>query len=322
MHHGVGSVAAIDCGTNSTRLLIADDHGRTIERSMVITRLGAGVDATGRLGADGIERTVATLTAFGERMERAGVRRARQVATSAVRDAANAEEFLVRATEATGVATEVLSGEEEGQLSFTGALSGLRPCEKGDVVVDIGGGSTEMILGRDGRVQAVSIDMGCVRVTERFLHHDPPLGREVADADAEIGRGLDRAVRALGLADGACFAGRMIGLAGTVSTLRAAELGLAVYDRDRIHHGVLEAGTVAAWADRLASEPASARSARPGIDAGRADVLVAGAMILRRTMERLGVETCLVSESDILDGLVASLRCAGSRGADGGGRAR
>lgn len=312
MVRGGGSVAAIDCGTNSTRLLIVDGHGRTIERRMEITRLGAGVDASGSLSPEGVERTVATLSAFRVHMEAAGVGMARQVATSAVRDARNANEFLARATEATGVATEVLSGAEEGRLSFLGAMSDLTPCAGGDVVVDIGGGSTELILGRHGDVRAISVDLGCVRVTERFIHHDPPLAGELAAADAEIVREIDHAATALGLGgtgtSATRTAGRMIGLAGTVSTLRAAELGLSAYDRDQIHHGELALHTVAAWAHRLASEPASARAARPGIDAGRADVLVAGAMILQRAMERVGAEVCLVSESDILDGLVCTMR--------------
>ncbi|HLX89496.1 MAG TPA: exopolyphosphatase, partial [Acidimicrobiales bacterium] len=215
-------VAALDCGTNSTRLLVVDSTGRALDRQMRITRLGEGVDATGRLAVGAIDRTVAVLADYRRRMDELGVGRARMAATSAVRDAANAEAFFSAARRATGVEPELLSGDEEGRLSFAGATAALAPGMGGAgpvLVVDIGGGSTELVVGEPGHpadARAVSMDVGCVRVTERFLAHDPPLPAELEEAEAAVG-GLMRAARdALPVLEPD---GLLIGLAGTVSTL-------------------------------------------------------------------------------------------------------
>ncbi|HEY3940889.1 MAG TPA: Ppx/GppA phosphatase family protein [Acidimicrobiales bacterium] len=309
MRAPVGStLAALDCGTNSTRLLIASDDGVVIDRQMRVTRLGQGVDATRELAPEAIRRTLEVLTDYRRAMDAHGVGRARLVATSAVRDATNGGAFLRAATEATGVPAELLSGEEEGRLSHAGAVADLPPASGDDVVLDIGGGSTELVVERDGVLGAVSLDLGCVRLTERHLRHDPPGPAELAAAVAHVDDELDRAVaRVPGL--GALRPGsRLIGLAGTVSTLAMLVGGVDPYDRDRVHHARLSASDVARWCDLLAAEPASARAGRAGMTPGRQDVIVGGAIVLREVMARLGFETCLVSESDILDGLVGSLR--------------
>jgi len=306
----------LDCGTNSTRLLIVDGSGRALERQMRITRLGQGVDATHLLAADAISRTVGVLGDFRRTMDHHGVGRARLVATSAVRDAANASEFLDRARRATGVEPEVLSGSEEGRLSFAGATAGL-DIEAGAaaagpvLVVDIGGGSTELVAGfprTDGEVAevaAVSLDVGCVRVTERFLHHDPPTSEELDAARRSIDAGLAEARAELPRLSPD---GLLVGLAGTVSTLASLAQELSTYERDRIHHYELSRREVEDWLGRLATDDRTGRLARPGMVPGREDVIVGGVLVLDAVMEGLGRHRCLVSEDDILDGLVAGLR--------------
>jgi exopolyphosphatase/guanosine-5'-triphosphate,3'-diphosphate pyrophosphatase len=300
-------VAAIDCGTNSTRLLVVDGTGEPLRRLMRITRLGQGVDATHALDADALGRTLAVLAEFRREMDALGVARTRLVATSAVRDAANGQEFLDAATAAVGAPAEMLSGEEEGRLAYAGATADLDPSVDA-VVVDIGGGSTELIVGGPGEVHAVSLELGCVRLTERYLAHDPPSGEELARATAAIGAELDRARAALPALDDGALGRRLVGLAGTVSTLSALEQGMAEYDRERIHHSVLTLPRVEHWCAVLAAEPASARASRAGMAPGRQDVIVGGALVLREVMARFDFTECLVSESDILDGLVATVR--------------
>ncbi|HYA67172.1 MAG TPA: Ppx/GppA phosphatase family protein [Acidimicrobiales bacterium] len=310
-------VAALDCGTNSTRLLIVDDSGRALERQMRITRLGQGVDATHVLATAAITRTLGVLGEFRGAMDLHGVGRARLVATSAVRDAANAADFLVRARRVTGVEPEILSGSEEGRLSFVGATAdmGIEAGAAGAesvLVVDIGGGSTELVVGPGrggggdrGEVVAVSVDVGCVRVTERFLHHDPPTSDELDAARRAIDVRLSEARAELPrLAPN----GFLVGLAGTVSTLASLAQGLSEYDRDRIHHHELMLGEVQDWLRRLASDDRGGRLARPGMAPGREDVIVGGVLVLTAVMEGFGRDRCLVSEDDILNGLVASLR--------------
>ena len=301
------ALAAIDCGTNSTRLLVVDEAGRPLIRLMRITRLGEGVDATGVLSPDAIARTVAVLREFRELMDQAGVGRARLVATSAVRDAGNGDEFLAEARLTTGVEAELLAGADEGRLSLAGALSELS--EPGPyLVLDIGGGSTELVVGRDAAdpgLSVASMQLGCVRLTERFLTDDPPTPAQLSAAEAEVAAQLDAVIE-----DEPQFlsAHRLVGLAGTVSTLASLDAGLAEYDRDRIHHATLTASSVFDWYRTLAAEPATARLARPGMVTGRQDVIVGGALILASVMGRFGFDECLVSEADILDGLVGSLR--------------
>ncbi|MBV8463831.1 MAG: Ppx/GppA family phosphatase [Acidimicrobiales bacterium] len=303
----VRPVAAIDCGTNSTRLLVADGDGQALDRQMRITRLGEGVDANGELTLEAITRTVAVLRDYRLTMDRLAVDKGRLVATSAVRDAANGSDFMEAAAEATGLVPELLTGVEEGRLSLSGAVTELDPKEGPFLVVDIGGGSTELVVGEsadDPLLVAVSIQMGCVRVTERFLHSDPPAPAELEAAEGAVAAELDSAIAA---APRLTRAHCPIGLAGTVSTLAALRLGLREYDRSRIHHSVLTARDVADWYRTLASEVAVARLDRAGMEAGREDIIVGGAMILYAVMQRFGFTECLVSESDILDGMVGGL---------------
>jgi len=248
------------------------------------------------------------LREYAATMRRLGVTHARLVATSAVRDAANRAEFLAAAAAAAGVDAEVLSGIEEGRLSYAGATAGLAPAAGADVVVDIGGGSTELVVSGSRGLEAVSLDLGCVRLTERYLRSDPPTAGELAAVgrgiDAELARATDVAPTLASLPAGS----RLLGLAGTVSTLSALEQRLTTYDRARLHHSVLSAATVERWCDVLTAEPAAARATRPGMVDGRQDVIVGGALVLRSVMARFGFAECVVSESDILDGLIASQR--------------
>ena len=300
------AIAAIDCGTNSTRLLVADGAGRPLERLMRITRLGQGVDATGRLAPEAVARNVAVLEEYRQVMDRYGVTRGRLAATSAARDASNGAEFLAAAGRATGLEPELLTGIDEGRLSLAGAVADLDPAEGPFLILDIGGGSTELVAGDgpdDPDLAAVSLQIGCVRMSERFLASDPPTSDELVAARAEVEAQLDRAV-----ADHPRFAAshRLVGLAGTVSTLASLHHGMAEYDRDVIHHTVLTAHDVHRWTSDLAADRAADRLARPGMVVGREDVIVGGALVLDAVMDRLGFDECLVSESDILDGLVAS----------------
>jgi exopolyphosphatase/guanosine-5'-triphosphate,3'-diphosphate pyrophosphatase len=303
-----GTVAAIDCGTNSTRLLVVDGSGRSLVREMRITRLGQGVDATHALAPDAVARTLDVLREFRKLMDEEEVSRSRLVATSAVRDATNGNSFLEQAGAVVGTRAELLPGLEEGRLAFSGATADLAPRPGRTVVVDIGGGSTELVVDHERTLEAVSMDIGCVRLTERCLRHDPPSAHEVADAVAVIDQQLERASSAISALVAQPPGSRLIGLAGTVSTLSALEQGLAVYDRDRIHHSVLSVDAVRRWCEIFARESSSARARRPGMLDGRQDVIFGGALVLRRVMEHCGFGECLVSEADILDGLAQSLR--------------
>ena len=302
-----GLVAAIDCGTNSTRLLVVDSRGGSVERAMRITRLGQGVDATHRLSSEAMSRTLDVLSEFRRTMDDLGVEKGRLVATSAVRDAVNGDQFLRDASEVTGFPAELLSGDEEGRTAYAGAVIGLPPAAGDDVVVDIGGGSTELVHARDEHVAAVSLDIGCVRLTERYLQSDPPTPEELAAAGATIAGELDRACREVPDLARLAPSSRLLGLAGTVSTLSVLQQGLMNYDRARVHRSVLARQEVDGWLETLANEPASARGRRPGMDRGREDVIVGGVLVLSGVMGRFGFDECLVSESDILDGLVASV---------------
>jgi exopolyphosphatase/guanosine-5'-triphosphate,3'-diphosphate pyrophosphatase len=300
------AVAAVDCGTNSTRLLIVS-AARPVERLMRITRLGQGVDESGRLQPSAIARTLAVLAEYRQRMDVHRVARARLVATSAVRDARNGEEFLALASATIGVRAELLDGETEGALAFAGATSvlGLDPTDA--VVVDIGGGSTELVVGGP-QTRAVSLELGCVRLTERFFAHDPPTHAELEAAARYVDAQLEVAAEKLPeLAD----RGRvLVGLAGTVSTLGALSQGLTHYERDRIHGTRLSQADVRLWCDRLAAERSRQRAQRPGLSPGREDVIVGGVVVLREVMERFGFEYCTVSEADLLDGIAATLESA------------
>jgi exopolyphosphatase/guanosine-5'-triphosphate,3'-diphosphate pyrophosphatase len=303
----IGPVAAIDCGTNSTRLYVADWMGRPLERLMRITRLGEGVDATGKLSPEALDRCLSVLRDYRAEMDRLGVVRGRLVATSAVRDASNGDEFLAAAAQVTGVGAEVLAGTEEGRLSMAGAVADLDEEDGPFLVLDIGGGSTELVAGSgpdDPALATVSLQIGCVRISERFLHSDPPTPEELEEAESMVGDLLEST-----LAEQPAFgrARTLVGLAGTVTTLSSLNMGLDEYDRNRVHHSVLTAGDVEAWYRTLAGEVQEARLDRAGMVPGREDVIVGGALVLFVMMTRLGFDHCLVSEADILDGMVAGL---------------
>ncbi len=300
-------VAALDCGTNSTRLLVLDDDGRTLERRMVITRLGQGVDATGILRGDAIERTLEVLRGYREVMEHHGVAAARLAATSAARDASNGTAFLEAASAASGVRAELLSGEEEGRLSFSGATSDFAgPLDK-VVVVDIGGGSTELVTCDDDEVAAHSMQVGCVRVTERAMPGDPPTREQLDAAASMVDEAIDRAFEQLSSLAVPDSERQVLGLAGTVSTLAMVDLGLADYDEEKVHHHWLSIEAIRSLRDALAAETVEDRRRRPGMVPGREDVIVAGAVVLERVVVRLGATGCLTSEHDILDGLAQSV---------------
>ena len=298
-------VAAIDCGTNSVRLLIADvagDRLTDVARRMQIVRLGEGVDRTGRLAPEAIERTRRALLDYAAEIAASGVTRVRMVATSASRDASNAADFRAMVRGVLGVDPEVISGDEEARLSFTGAVRGL-DAEPPYLVVDIGGGSTEFVTGRSTVSAALSVDIGCVRMTERHLRSDPPNAAEIAAAERDITAAVDRALAAVGGRD----ARTLVGLAGSVTTVTALALGLPEYDADRIHHARASYDAVAkATADLLTATVAD-RRALPVMHPGRADVIGAGALILRIVMERSGQPAVVASEHDILDGICYGL---------------
>ncbi|HEX2039017.1 MAG TPA: Ppx/GppA phosphatase family protein [Acidimicrobiales bacterium] len=297
-------VAAVDCGTNSTRLLVSEDGTRTLERLMRITRLGQGVDATGRLAPDAVERTAAVLREYRAVMDRFGVEQVRITATSAARDAENRDELFDVAEAVVGVRPELLPGAEEGRLSFLGATAELDPADGPFLVVDIGGGSSEFVVGATEPEGVVSVDVGCVRVTEKFLHHDPPAPEELSQAVSVVRDHLEDVAREIPAVK---QARRLVGLAGTVSTMAAVEIGLPAYDRDRIHHFVLTRAAAEDVFRTLATEALEDRRHNPGLEPGRAEVIVGGAVVLVSVMRHFDFDECLVSESDILDGLVMSM---------------
>ena len=303
-----GAIGAIDCGTNSTRLLIIDPAGTALVREMRITRLGQGVDASGMLAPEAVERTLAVLAEYRQLMDASGVTRGRLAATSAARDASNGPRFLAEASSVTGLAAEILTGEQEGRLSFAGAMAGLAPAVGADVILDIGGGSTEVVL-RDGDgLHSYSMQVGCVRVAERTLHSDPATSGQLADARSMAEEALDGAVAGIpGLAHLPADS-RLIGLAGTVATLAMIDGDVVAYDRDAVHHRWLSLEGINAWTALLAAETSAQRARRPGMVSGREDVIVGGLIVLQAVLERLGLDGCLTSESDILDGLAASMR--------------
>lgn len=298
-------VAAIDCGTNSVRLLVSDGDHRPLARLMRITRLGRGTDASGRLAPEAIERTLEVLREYREVIDRFGATRVRMTATSAARDAANRDEFFAKAEAIVGVRPELLSGREEGELSFRGATSELDPNDGPFLVVDIGGGSTEFSYGREQLEGTLSCDIGCVRLTEKYLHHDPPLPEELVQCLSIVELHLKDVEREIpSVLDARTF----VGLAGTVTTAAAVEMGLKEYDRDRIHHFRLTKAAAEDVFRTLATESFDDRIHNPGLEKERADVIVGGMCILVEIMRYFGFESCLVSEADILDGLVLSLQ--------------
>jgi exopolyphosphatase/guanosine-5'-triphosphate,3'-diphosphate pyrophosphatase len=331
-------VAAFDCGTNSLRLLVADVDPLTgtlidIDRRMEIVRLGAGVDRTGRISDDAMTRTLAVTRGYARLCEQLGVQRRRFVATSATRDAENREEFVDGVQGLLGAIPEVISGEDEAQLSFIGATGGLgAEHEPPYLVVDIGGGSTEFVMGTppgvpgaaslgtsESLLQAtaggptremrasLSVDVGCVRMTERHLADDPPTAHQIAAATTEIDAAIDRAACAVPLGR----TGTLIGLAGSVTTVTAHALGLQHYDSARIHLAVLAVDDVLRSCRTLLRATGRQRAAMPFMHPGRIDVIGAGALVWSRVVQRVvaeaGIEQVVTSERDILDGIALTL---------------
>jgi exopolyphosphatase/guanosine-5'-triphosphate,3'-diphosphate pyrophosphatase len=305
----VTRVASVDIGTNSVRLLVADVDGERdepivpVERLMRITRLGQGVDAARALHPDAIARTTAVLREYGDLIRAHGVTRVRATATSAARDASNRDEFFDAAQDALGHRPELLSGDDEAALSFLGATAELHEGAP-FLVVDVGGGSTEFVVGTDKPDAAVSVDIGCVRITEQYLDSDPPLPEELSQAVSVVRDHLadvDRELR------GAATARTLVGLAGTITTMAAVELGLAEYDRNAIHHFRLRRDAAEDVFRTLATEPVARRRHNPGLEPGRVDVIVGGALIVVSIMRHWSFDEMLVSEADILDGLARSL---------------
>lgn len=317
-------VAAVDCGTNSIRLLVADvdpDAGTLVDvdRRMEVVRLGEGVDRTGRIAPQALARTLAATERYAGVVRDLGARRVRFVATSASRDAENAADFVAGVRGLLGVEPEVVTGALEAQLSFEGATRELRgggadglrapgtATPPPYLVVDLGGGSTELVLGAATAEAAISVDVGCVRITERHLADDPPTPAQVAAATADVDAALDEAAAAVPLERTAT----LVGVAGTVTTITAHALGLDRYDAGRLHRAVVPAEQVAAACDDLLAMPRERRAALPFMHPGRVDVIGGGALVWRRVVERVvaaaGVTDVVASEHDILDGVAWSL---------------
>jgi exopolyphosphatase/guanosine-5'-triphosphate,3'-diphosphate pyrophosphatase len=301
-----GRVAAIDQGTNSIRLLVLepvpDGDPTEVARDMVITRLGQGVDRTGRIDPEALRRTVKVLARYCRRSRALGAERIRVAATSAVRDAANRDDFAAAVRDLADSKLEVISGEREAGLSFLGATRSLDDSVSPPyLVLDIGGGSTELVIGgRPGIADhAISTRMGSVRLTERFVHHDPPAGEELAMIARAIGDVLDEAETMVPVGD----ARSLVAVAGTATTLQAIALGLDHYDPERIHRTWLARDDAERVLADLVRMTTPERAALPVMAPGRGDVIVAGALILTTVMRRLGFERALASETDILDGL-------------------
>ncbi|MFJ4479657.1 Ppx/GppA phosphatase family protein [Streptomyces xanthochromogenes] len=300
-------VAAIDCGTNSIRLLVADADTATgeitdLDRRMTIVRLGQGVDRTGRLAPEALERTFAACREYAAVIKDLGAERLRFVATSASRDAENRDDFVRGVLGILGVEPEVISGDQEAEFSFVGATKEL----DGDddyLVVDIGGGSTEFVVGSAGVEAARSVDVGCVRMTERHRPGDPATPEQIAAIRADIEAALDLAEQTVPLREPRT----LVGLAGSVTTVAAISLGLSAYDSAALHHARISYEEVAAVTGRLLASTHEERAAIPVLHPGRIDVIGAGALVLQAVMERTAAREVVVSEHDILDGIAWSI---------------
>ncbi|KFG00774.1 Ppx/GppA phosphatase family protein [Streptomyces europaeiscabiei] len=309
-------VAAVDCGTNSIRLLVADADPATgelveLDRRMTIVRLGQGVDRTGRLAPEALERTFAACREYAAAIKELGAERVRFVATSASRDAENRDEFVRGVFDILGVEPEVISGDQEAEFSFTGAtkeLKGRADLARPYLVVDIGGGSTEFVVGDEHVRGARSVDIGCVRLTERHLVRDgvvsdPPRPEQIAAIRADIEAALDLAERDVPLRE----AHTLVGLAGSVTTLSAIAQDLPAYDSVAIHHSRVSRDRVREITEWLLRSTHAERGAVPSMHPGRVDVIAAGALVLLSIMERIGAAEVVVSEHDILDGIAWSV---------------
>ncbi|MCV7284404.1 Ppx/GppA family phosphatase [Mycolicibacterium wolinskyi] len=312
---GMNRVGAIDCGTNSIRLLIADavdGRLRDVHREMRIVRLGQGVDATGEFAPEALARTESALADYAALMTKHSVSAVRMVATSAARDAGNRDEFFAMTARQLGAVVpgsvaEVITGTEEAELSFRGAVGELDPAQAPFVVVDLGGGSTELVVGRDSVQASFSADIGCVRLTERCLHSDPPTAAEVEAARAVVRDGLAEALRAVPV-DGAHT---WVGVAGTMTTLSALAQGMTEYDADAIHLSRIGFDDLLRVCDELIGMTKQQRLALGPMHEGRADVIGGGALIVEELAavlgDRAGIDQVVVSEHDILDGIALSI---------------
>ncbi|MFJ7180912.1 exopolyphosphatase [Streptomyces massasporeus] len=309
-------VAAVDCGTNSIRLLVADADPATgelvdLDRRMTIVRLGQGVDRTGRLAPEALQRTFAACREYAAIIKEHGAERLRFVATSASRDAENRDEFVRGVLDILGVEPEVISGDQEAAFSFTGAtkeLAGGDHLPKPYLVVDIGGGSTEFVVGDDRVAAARSVDIGCVRMTERHLVRegvvsDPPSEEQIAAMRADIEAALDLAEQTVPLRE----ARTLVGLAGSVTTVSAIAQELPEYDSEAIHHSRVSREKVREITEWLLRSTHAERAVVPSMHPGRVDVIGAGALVLLSIMERIGAQEVVVSEHDILDGIAWSV---------------
>ncbi len=303
-------VAALDCGTNSLRLLVADLDPRTgrsveVQRRTTIVRLGQDVDRTGVFATEALERTFAALGEYANLIASLDVSAVRLVATSAARDVANRDVFIAGVRDRLGVAPDVISGDEEALLSYDGATRGLSELpgvEEPVVVLDIGGGSTEFVVAADaGGVLGQSLDIGSVRMRERHLHSDPPSRAEVTALVGDVDRALT------GLAGTFTRPGTLVGVAGTITTMVAMALGLASYDRDRIHHALVPAPSLLVAVDEIVAMTVAERAALGFMAPGRADVIAGGALVLGQVVRHTHAESLVASEHDILDGIAWSL---------------
>ena len=301
-------VAAVDCGTNSIRLLIHDTDTGEVSRRNTIVRLGQGVDETGHFAPEAIERTRKALADYVEEMQRENVTRVRMVATSATRDAANREDFFAMTRELLGqiqpgAVAEVITGEDEAALSFAGAIADIDPARGPFCVIDLGGGSTEFVM----EDHAVSTQMGCVRITERIMRTDPPTAEETAEARAFIDGKIAEAASTVPFADARTF----VGCAGTFTTLSALAQGLECYDPERIHMSEIPFGRLREVTADLRVKSAEQRRENPVVHPGRADVIGSGSTVVEQLMDaferKAGATSFIISEKDILDGIVAGL---------------
>ena len=305
-------VAAVDCGTNSIRLLIHDTETGEVCRRNTIVRLGQGVDETGKFAPDAIERTRVALADYVDEMQRENVTRVRMVATSATRDASNREDFFAMTRELLGkiqpgAEAEVISGEEEAALSFAGATADLDPERGPFCVIDLGGGSTEFVMQTADQLHAVSTQMGCVRITERFMRTDPPTAEETAAARDYINERIVEAGEVVPFAQTNTF----VGCAGTFTTLSALAQNLDSYDPKRIHMSEISFDRIREVTEGLRRKTAEERRTNPVVHPGRADVIAAGSAVVEALIEfferEAGASRIVISEKDILDGIVTGL---------------
>lgn len=299
----MSTLAAIDCGTNSTRILIVDDNGKELARDLRITRLGQGVDSSRKLAPEAIGRTVEAAAEFKKLIDQFGVDKMRVVATSAARDASNSSDLFDALHNVLGVEPELLDGTEEGRLTFAGATASLE--EPPYLVIDIGGGSTEYVLGtEDGKLFTTSTDMGCVRMTEQFLSSDPSTPGEIEAAINHVDHWLRDVETLLPIKKAKPS---LVGVAGTVTSLAAIDLELTSYDPWRTHGYLFTQSGIGRITKALSAQTIEQRMANPFLPPGRADVILAGAIILLTSMKHFEFDVCRVSETDILDGLIFSI---------------